>query len=91
MKKPTFPLMAVRFPEANRNLTKPQNMTDEECGSLWVFTDGCQCVSCWKLTWRQRLNLLLHGTIWLGVLSGGTQPPVWMTAAETVFFRHDKG
>ena len=61
MKKPTFPLMAVRFQEANRNLTKPQNMTDEECGSLWVFTDG------------------------------GTQPPVWMTAAETVFVQSDKG
>lgn len=72
-------------------MTKPKNMTDEECGSLWVFTDGCQCVSCWKLTWRQRLNILLHGTIWMGVLSGGTQPPVWMTAAETVFVQSDEG
>lgn len=85
MRKPAEPLMAVKFPEANRNLTKPQNMTDEECGSLWVYTDSNQCVSCWKLSLWQRLLVLFFGKIWLGVLSGGTQPPVWMTAGKTVF------
>lgn len=26
----------IKFNEANRNLSKPENMTDEECSSLWV-------------------------------------------------------
>ena len=39
MSKPLPPLMPVKFPQANRNLTKPANMTDEECHSLWVYTD----------------------------------------------------
>ena len=83
--KPPMPIYPCKFPEANRNLTQPDNMTDEECGSLWVYTDGNQCVSCWQLTWRQRLRLLFSGKIWLGVLSGYTQPPVWLTCADTVF------
>ena len=33
----------IKFDEANKNLLKPQNMTDEECSSLWVFTDVQQC------------------------------------------------
>ena len=89
-KKPFPPLQAVRFPEANRNLLKPENMTDEECSSLWVYTDGCQCISCWKLSLLQRLAILLHGNLWLCVLSGGTQPPVWLSCEKTVFVTEEK-
>ena len=85
MSKPQPPLMPVKFPQANRNLTKPANMTDEECHSLWVYTDGSQCISCWKLTFWQKLAVLFHGTIWLSVLSGGSQPPVWLACDKTVF------
>ena len=87
MKKPATPMYPVKFPEANRNLLKPDNMTNEECGSLWVYTDGGACISCWKLSWKARLSVLFHGKVWLGVLSGGTQPPVWLTAAKTVFLK----
>ena len=31
-------------------------------------------VSCWKLTWRERLSVLLTGRTWLWVW--GTHPPV---------------
>lgn len=30
----------IKFEQSNRELTKPESMTDEECGSLHVFTDG---------------------------------------------------
>ena len=85
MNKCLPPLAPVKFPQANKNLTKPSNMTDEECKSLWVYNDGSQCISCWKLTFRQRLAVLFHGTIWLSVLSGHTQPPVWLACDKTVF------
>lgn len=77
----------TKFDEANRNLAKPNGMTDEECNSLWVFTDGSQCVSRWKLSWKDRLRILRTGTIWLGILSGYSQPPVWLEAKPV--FRSD--
>lgn len=69
------------FPEANMQLSKPKKMTDEECAPLWVSNDGEESISCWQLTWGERLQALLFGRIWLGVLSGRTQPPVrfWCT------------
>lgn len=75
----------IKFKEANRNLSKPPNMTDAECSSLWVYSDGIQCISCWKMSWKQRIKALLFGKVWLSVLSGSTQPPVWIDCDKTVF------
>ena len=75
----------VKFPEANKNLLKPQNMSEKECGSLWVFNDGNQCISCWKMTWKQRIKAIFWGRVWLSVMSGQTQPPVWVDCDKTVF------
>ena len=75
----------IKVKQANKNLLKPHNMTAEECSSLWVYTDGKQCISCWKLSWKQRIKALLFGKVWLSVLSGGTQPPVWLDCDKTVF------
>lgn len=81
-----YELQPVTFPEANKNLLKPESLTDDECKSLWVYTDEIECISCWKLTFRQRLSLLFHGRIWLSVFSGnGTQPPVWLGCCKTIF------
>ena len=81
----------IKFKEANKNLLKPQDMTDEECSSLWVYTDGRECISCWKMNFRQRLSALIHGKVWLSVLSGYTQPPVWVDCAKTVFLEQKEG
>lgn len=75
----------TKFKEANKNLLKPNSMTDEECSSLWVYTDGKGCISCWKLSLRDRIRALLFGKVWLCVLGGGTQPPVWIECKNTVF------
>lgn len=83
-------MKAIKFPQANKNLLKPTSMTDEECSNLWVFCNGIECISCWKLTWKQRLSALLFGKVWLSVLSGHTQPPVWLDCARTVFAKEAK-
>lgn len=83
-------LKPIKFKQANKNLQKPNNMTDEECKSLWVYTDGQVCISCWKMTLRQRVSALIFGKVWLGVLSGFTQPPVWVDCTKTVFYSTDK-
>ncbi len=75
----------MKFDESNKDLLKPQGMTDEECGSLPVWTNGKECISCWKMNWRERLSALCFGKIWLSVLSGQTQPPVSLMAAKQIF------
>lgn len=73
------------FPEANRVLKAPPTMTEEECGELPVFTDGRECISCWKPTWQERLSILLFGKVWLFCATGHTQPPVALVATRTLF------
>lgn len=75
----------IEFKEANKVLNKPESMTDEECRNLSVYTNGKQCVSCWKVPFWKRVKMLFHGKVWLGVLSGQTQPPVWVDVDNTVF------
>lgn len=73
----------IEFSEANVLLKKPSTMTDAECGSLHVYTDGENCISCWKLGWKERVSALLFGKVWLCVLSGSrTQPPVYLVATR---------
>lgn len=69
----------ISFKEQNKVLKKPQDMTDEECGSLPVYNYEHQWISCWKGTWKDRLIFLFTGKVWLGVLSWNNQPPVWTT------------
>ena len=74
------------FKEQHIVLQKPQSMTDEECGTLGVHrTEDGQCISKWKASFRDRVKFLFHGTIWLGVVSGKTQPPVWLDCTKTIF------
>ena len=75
----------IKFKQANKELLKPQGMTDEQCGSLLVFTDGDECVSLWKMTWKERLSALLFGKVWVWVISGNTQPPISLWATREVF------
>lgn len=79
----------IKFKEQNNELSKPESMTDEECSSLPVFlTDEGTCISCWKASFWDRVKFLFHGKIWLGVVSGTTQPPVWLDCTNTVFINY---
>jgi hypothetical protein len=80
----------IKFKEANKNLLKPESMSDKECDSLWVYNDGKQSISCWKMSFMQRIKVLLWGRVWLCVLSGDTQPPVWIDCNKTVFNPTDR-
>jgi hypothetical protein len=78
----------VYFKEATQELKKPSSMTDEQCSSLFVFqSPEGTCISCWTVTFWQRIKFLFHGKIWLGVHSGKTQPPVWIDCTKTVFIK----
>lgn len=74
----------IKFDEANNELHKPESMTDEECKSLWIYHDGTQCLSCWKLSLKDRIKALVFGKVWLCIL-GTKQPPVWLDCTKSVF------
>lgn len=75
----------IHFKEATIELKKPASMTDEECASMWVWNDGSQSISCWKMSWKERIKLLFHGRVWVSVLAGKSQPPIWVDPSKTVF------
>lgn len=56
---------------------------------LSVWTDGEQCVSCWKMSLRERFSALLFGRVWLALLSGQTQPPALVQASRE-YLREEK-
>ncbi len=80
-----------KFKEATVELKKPDSMTDDECGSLWIYRQNGTCISLWTTSFWERLKFLFHGNIWIGVLSGNTQPPIWLDSTQSVFEKPKKG
>ena len=52
---------------------------DEDVGDLPVYRDGSSVLSCWQLSWRERLAVLFGGRVWLWVM-GRTHAPVSLQA-----------
>lgn len=78
----------TKFDLANKTLNPSgaqysENVVGVE--SLHVWSDGEQAVSCWRMTWRERLSAMIYGRVWVAVLAGGTQPPMYAEAASTYF------
>lgn len=69
----------IDFKQSTKVLQRSADMTDDECASLPVWSDGTQCVSCWKPSLSERISLVFGGKVWLGVASGSTQPPVFLS------------
>ena len=68
----------ANFPEANKVLTAPPSHEDD-VQDLHVWSDGEHCVSCWKMSWRDRIRILFTGTVWFWAM-GHTPPPVVLEA-----------
>ena len=47
----------VEFEGMNKVLTKPDNMTEEECGPLPAFTKSGFIVSCWEVTTDELIEI----------------------------------
>ena len=67
----------AKFEVVNLTYTRPENMTDEECGSLPVHQYERGIISCWKLSFCERVKVIFTGRVWLDV-AATRQPPVWL-------------
>ncbi|RMH22126.1 MAG: hypothetical protein D6698_01835 [Gammaproteobacteria bacterium] len=76
------------FPEATTKLDAPEGMEDDVYQlPVWHMPGHPAFISKWHMTWRERLHCLIHGYVWLHVLSAA-HPPV---ALETNYpFERDK-
>lgn len=73
-------MLPINFPEANLTFTKPASMTDEECGSLPVFSgqdlDGRPCIiSKWQPS-KEDIEAINRGEGIYLIISGTGMPPV---------------
>lgn len=69
----------INFKESNLVLTHPTGMTDEECKSLHVWSNGQTCVSVWNTSLFNRIKFIFTNRLYLIINSGPSQPPVRLT------------
>ena len=76
----------VTFRHAEYLLHNPNDFGGRFANDLPIrYADG-QCISCWEPSWRERLSILLHGRVWLGVrMPKANQPQVWLKAQKEMF------
>lgn len=71
----------LNFPESNCRLVKPEGWKDEECGDLHCYRekseDRPRFISKWRMSWRERVKLLMTGTVWFHAFQF-THPPIFI-------------
>jgi len=75
----------IQFKRSNKMLQPSgEQYSDNVVGvdPLPIWTDGEQCVSCWEMSFRERLSALLFGHVWLALLSGETQSPACLSVTR---------
>ena len=52
---------------------------------LPAYTDDKQTISCWKLTWIERIKVLIYGLVWLRQMNFGEQLQPQAPSIDTPF------
>ena len=66
----------IEFKQQNIVFTAPAGMEDK-VEQLPAFRGEGQVISCWHLSFWDRLKLLFTGRLWFSVI-GNAQPPLWL-------------
>jgi hypothetical protein len=64
-------MQPIDFPEANRTFTRPEGMTDEECGPLRVCDTGEALQSVWQPDEADRAALAAGAPVVLSIFGRG--------------------
>lgn len=80
-------MKAVNFLQSTNILSNPKGL--EGYRRLPVHFQAPQSVSKWKASWRERISILLFGTIFVGVYVNKIedQPPMWVQGKRNIFTR----
>lgn len=73
---------AVYFEGANRKPGPPPG--SENVGDLYTYTNGLCSVSCWQLTPEEIAEVARTGRLYVSILSGPSQPPVFLGGEDEV-------
>ena len=78
-------MKAVNFLQSTKILSNPKGLDGYR--RLPVHFQAPQSVSKWKASWRERISILLFGTIFVGVYVGKIeeQPPMWVQGKRNIF------
>lgn len=72
------------FPEANTTLARDQPQYQPLPVHI-VDERERRMISCWSLTWRERIRLLLTGQLWISLMTFGSAPQPILPQAERPF------
>jgi hypothetical protein len=70
----------VRFDGANVALQPPEGAENVE--PMPVFRNGISCTSCWALSPEEVVEVARTGRIFVTVMAGPTQPPIFVAGEE---------
>jgi hypothetical protein len=58
----------IEFPGSNVVFAKdqPEYLPLPACRRIPVNSNG-EITTCWKLSWKERISILLHGKLWLSI------------------------
>lgn len=73
---------AVEFPGANMLLRAPDGA--ENVSDMHTFTNGHCSVSCWELSDDELAEIVRTRRVYLSVLYGRTQPPVFVSSESVM-------
>lgn len=82
-------MFPTSFDESNAFLSKPEDLSDDQCVPLSVQSGLLQpddlpiILSCWKMTKEEQEEIAKTGRVWLGVL-GNSMPPVLVAGIKPV-------
>lgn len=72
-------MIPQRFALANTVMTRPADMTEEECFDVHAFKGEKQVVTAWRPTPEEIMKINLGEPVWL-IVWGDGMPPVCVTA-----------
>ena len=74
----------IEFNGSNRILQPPKGYDKEQVTPMHIFTNGVICVSKWKLSEEALKEVLETGCLFVSLISGHTQPPIFIGSEEEV-------
>ena len=79
-------MKAISFRAANdlihRNPNAIYSDSIKEIQPIPIYTNGEVCISKWKLSFMDKIRVLISGYVWVATLDDGRQPPIELSTCK---------